>query len=122
MATLLQASENKNLLGAICLTENQLPGGNIQLRESVGSKHMRLAGALLDSYERQVHTVEGALKEMEENLDDARYFLNCLARKLNGPPRSIWTKYVFRRNSLLVLIFSGCMKSEANHNFLFVLL
>lgn len=37
------------------------------------SKHMKLARAILDSYERQVHTVEGALKEMEENLDDARF-------------------------------------------------
>lgn len=85
LCAILQASENKNLLGAICLTENQLPGGNLELRESVGSKHMRLAGALLDSYERQVHTVEGALKEMEENLDDARWMLLSLSMVINIP-------------------------------------
>ena len=36
------------------------------------TKHMKLASALLDSYERQVETVEGSLKEMEDNMNDAR--------------------------------------------------
>ena len=33
---------------------------------------MQQASALLDSYERQVETIEGTLKELKDNMDDAR--------------------------------------------------
>lgn len=39
---------------------------------------MKLVSSLLDSYERQVEAVEGALKEMEDNMNDARYLLVAL--------------------------------------------
>eukprot|EP00884_Botryococcus_braunii_P019556 jgi/Botrbrau1/6284/Bobra.0129s0029.1 len=34
--------------------------------------HMRLAAGLLEPYERQIHSVEGGLKEMQENMDVVR--------------------------------------------------
>ena len=46
-------------------------GTSGEMRNGVTS-HMKLASALLDSYERQVETIEGALQEMEDNMDDAR--------------------------------------------------
>ncbi|KAA6417175.1 MAG: mitochondrial rna splicing [Trebouxia sp. A1-2] len=39
---------------------------------TVQTAHMRIAAALLESYERQVQSVEGALKEMVENMDSTR--------------------------------------------------
>ncbi|GMH36158.1 hypothetical protein BSKO_04026 [Bryopsis sp. KO-2023] len=65
--------DNEKVLDAICLTERQARTPDMAAGTEMGGRmHMKLAAALLDSYERQVHTVEGALKEMEENLDDAR--------------------------------------------------
>jgi len=70
--------DNERLLQAVCLTEQDYGGPYLQLSENSGgswkavTKDMQQASALLDSYERQVETIEGTLKEMKDNMDDAR--------------------------------------------------
>lgn len=70
-----EVADNNAILAAVCLTE-----GATALDWSTTSHkplhmqtaHMRIAAALLESYERQVQSVEGALKEMVENMDSTR--------------------------------------------------
>eukprot|EP00210_Caulerpa_lentillifera_P004414 g4211.t1 len=67
-----EAVDNENILVALCLTEQIHSGHKGDSSTNGVTKHMKLVSALLDSYERQVETVEGALKEMQDNMDDTR--------------------------------------------------
>ncbi|CAL5223414.1 g5926 [Coccomyxa viridis] len=58
--------DDDQALAAICLSEKD---AHQAAREGRQAPSMRLAAALLGSYERQIQSVEGALREMSENLE-----------------------------------------------------
>lgn len=76
------------------------------------TKNMRLASALLDSYERQVETIEGALKELEDNMDDARQGCSLVIQNYGLCLREEWHMQLdsvrnrFIRINLIISILS----------------
>ncbi|DBA77137.1 TPA: hypothetical protein ACH3X1_009713 [Trebouxia sp. C0004] len=70
-----EVADNNAILAAVCLSEgaNALDWSTTSHKPlHMQTAHMRIAAALLESYERQVQSVEGALKEMVENMDSTR--------------------------------------------------
>ena len=94
-----EVADSDRLLAAVCLSDEieedkgrDLKGGREEAKREGGvageeerrlssssssplaatSEHARAAAALFESYERQLQSVEGALRELEEGLESAR--------------------------------------------------
>ena len=95
-AAVAEVADSDRLLAAVCLSDEvessgeEKGGGGVEEERrrlspsssssssslAATSEHARAAAALFESYERQLQSVEGALRELEEGLESARSVWN----------------------------------------------